>query len=63
MTARVEHLSSTVLRWFMAPAALGALLAGFVAVLRHRARQPSLPRMSDDWLKSHDIDSGRGYPW
>jgi hypothetical protein len=47
----------------MAPAALGALLAGLVAVLKHRARQPSLPRMSDDWLKTHDIDSGRGYPW
>ena len=63
MATRVESFPSFLLRWLAAPAALGALLAAVTAVLRHRARQPSMPRMSDEWLRSHDIDAGRDHPW
>jgi len=63
MAARAEGLPSFLLRWLAAPAALGAFFAALAAVLRHRARQPSMPRMSDEWLRAHDIDSSREYPW
>lgn len=47
----------------MAPAALGALLAMALASVRQRTRQPSLPRMSEEWLRNHDVDAGRDLPW
>jgi hypothetical protein len=63
MATRVEGFPTFLLRWLMAPVAFGALLATVAAVLHHRARQPSLPRMSEEWLRNHDIDAGRDYPW
>ena len=26
-------------------------------------RQPSVPRMSEDWMRSHDVDRRRDLPW
>jgi hypothetical protein len=42
----------------MAPEAFGGVLTVFNALLR-RTREPSLPRMSDEWLNAHYQDSGR----
>ena len=65
MSARVESLNlpAFFFRVFMAPAALGALLAMALASVRQRTRQPSLPRMSEEWLRNHDVDAGRDLPW
>jgi len=44
------------------PAVLGTLatllVAGFSLLLR-RTREPALPRMSEQWLRNHDLDAGR----
>jgi len=37
----------------------GALLAALVAFVRRLAQQPSLPRMSEQWLLSHQRESYR----
>jgi hypothetical protein len=57
MAARTDSLSTNLLRWFMAPAALGSMLAARCAAITSRARRPSLPRMSDEWLREHGISS------
>ena len=36
-----------------------ALVATLIALIRRVARQPSLPRMSDQWLLSHQADFHR----
>lgn len=39
----------------------GALAGGLGAVLamvRRRTREPALPRMSDEWLRTHEHDTG-----
>jgi hypothetical protein len=54
MAARVElvsHLPVAVARWAGATATrVAALTTQFVARLRH----PTLPRMSDEWLRDHE---------
>jgi hypothetical protein len=52
---------SHLVRWLLAPAFLGVLAALFAAAaarLRHHTRQPTLPRMSDEWLRTHDAEAG-----
>jgi hypothetical protein len=56
-------LPDFLLRVFTVPAALAALIAAAAALVRRRTRQPSMPRMSDDWLRSHDVDYRRDLPW
>jgi hypothetical protein len=62
---RTLPLPSDVVRWLFPPALLGALFATAAALftaaaasIRRRARQPALPRMSDEWLRTYDADSG-----
>jgi hypothetical protein len=48
-------------KWLLAPAFLGAIAALFAAAVAHIRRhacQPALPRMSEQWLRIHDADSG-----
>ena len=40
-------------RWFVIPAAIWTIAAGGLAILRRRAKEPSVPRMSDEWLNRH----------
>lgn len=65
MAARADDatLPEFLLRVLTIPAALAALIASAAALLRRRTRQPSVPRMSEDWLRSHDIDYRRDLPW
>jgi hypothetical protein len=59
MAARTLLFPAQLLRWLVAPALVGAVLAA-ASLIRRRARQPSLPRMSDQWLQSLDRSAGRG---
>lgn len=43
----------------MAPAAFGLMLAAVASRLLRRTREPSMPKMSDEWLHNLDRDSGR----
>ena len=61
MAARTLPLPTHLVRWLPAPPVLGALVALIMAAaarLRHHARQPTLPRMSDEWLRIHRAESG-----
>jgi hypothetical protein len=46
------------MRWLLLPA-VGALMIAAAAAWRRRVREPSLPRMSDEWLSSHEVTAGR----
>jgi hypothetical protein len=46
-------------RWLVLPVVGWAVFAAAGRLLRDRARQPSLPRMSDEWLRTHEAESGR----
>ena len=46
-----RHVLKPVLGW--------AFVAAVVAVIRRFAQQPSLPRMSEHWLLSHQNDFNR----
>jgi hypothetical protein len=61
MTVRTLPFPSHLVRWLMAPAALLAVLAAAATLLRRRMHQPSLPRMSDEWL--HNLDRGYHDAW
>ncbi len=61
MAARVEtfplpHRSG---RRLFKPVLVWAFVAALAAIVRRAARQPSLPRMSDQWLLSHQRDFDR----
>ena len=61
MAERTLPLPPQFVRWLSTPAFLDALTALFAAVaasIRRRARQPALPRMSDQWLRTHDAEAG-----
>jgi hypothetical protein len=65
MAVRADEatLPQLLLRFLALPAAVGALIATAAAVLRRRTRQPSVPRMSEHWLRGHDVDYRRDLPW
>jgi hypothetical protein len=56
MAARAEGVSfpGHPLRWLVGPALGWVLVTTLIAVIRRRATKPSLPRMSPQWLHSHD---------
>jgi hypothetical protein len=54
-----------LVRRLLAPPFLGVMLAtaaalftAAAATIRRHARQPTLPRMSDEWLRTHHAESG-----
>ena len=56
MSARADQIVVTApLRWLKAAALVSAARAAF-ARLRERMREPRVPAMSDDWLRSHMAD-------
>ena len=58
MSARAESLSLPDPP--VGPLSLGwAFVTAFVAMLRRRASEPSMPRMSEYWLLSLERDSSR----
>lgn len=51
---------------FLSPAVLSTLVAMFataVSLLLRRTRQPRLPRMSEAWLRNHDLNAARNDSW
>ena len=67
MSERTLPVPAHFVRWVLAPAIFGILAAFFSAAvdrIRRHARQPALPRMSDEWLRAHDAATGhRGEFW
>jgi hypothetical protein len=61
MPARVERftLPPTTGRHQLGPILAWAFVATLLAIVRRFTRQPSLPRMSDQWLLSHQADFHR----
>ena len=61
MPARVESfpLPHCPVRGFLAPVLGWAFVATLLAVIRRMTRQPSLPRMSEQWLLSHQREFHR----
>jgi hypothetical protein len=55
-----EPLPAQLLRLLTAPPLFGALVAAALSFIRSRT-QPSLPRMSDEWLQSLDRGPGRDF--
>ena len=43
--------------------AIGALLMSVVTFLVRRTTEPTLPRMSDEWLRMHDQEAGHSDQW
>jgi hypothetical protein len=62
VTDRPLTLPTQLLRRIAAPRIFSAV-AGFfgtaLSIIRRRAREPALPRMSEEWLRNLDKDSGR----
>jgi hypothetical protein len=55
-------LPAQLLRRLITPAAFGAmagLLGAAMSRILRRTREPALPRMSEEWLRSLDRDSDR----
>jgi len=63
---RILTFPAYLVRRLAAPAvvsAAAAMLATFFTQLVRRMRQPALPRMSEDWLRTHARDAGRPDEW
>jgi hypothetical protein len=57
---RILTLLAYVLRRLAFPAAIGAavaLMASYLTKLLQRTREPAMPRMSDEWVRSHERDA------
>jgi hypothetical protein len=61
MAARVETfpLPHRPGRRLLKPALGWAFVAAFLTLIRRTTRQPSLPRMSEQWLRSHQQEFNR----
>ena len=61
MPARVEGfpVPHRPVRQILKPVLGWAFVAAVLAVVRRYTRQPSLPRMSEQWLHSHQADFNR----
>jgi hypothetical protein len=58
LSARGEGMNEVASRWLQ-PAMFGTLVAAAVTVIRKHATEPGMPRMSSEWLHSHDRWGGR----
>ena len=61
MAERTLPLPPPFIKWLLDPAFIGALMTFFAAAaasIRRRTRQPTVPRMSESWLRAHDAESG-----
>jgi len=66
VTDRTLPFPSHLFRRFGTPAACTALVtlaASVLSFLFRRPWRPRLPRMSDAWLRSHDLEFDRYDPW
>lgn len=62
MADRSIALPAQLLRRLVTPAAFGAaaaLVGGLASRILRRTREPALPRMSDEWLRNLDHDTGK----
>ena len=61
MTLRVAgaQAANVPLRLLFAPAAVGAFVVAAVTRVRRSVAEPGMPRMSNEWLLSHEQLVGR----
>ena len=61
MSVRVAGVQGAAVpfRWLVGPASVGALLAAAVTTVRRTVAEPGMPRMSNEWLLSHEQLVGR----
>jgi hypothetical protein len=61
MTLRVAGVNAANVpsRLLAAPAAVGAFVAAAVSRFRRSVAEPGMPRMSNEWLHSHEQLVGR----
>jgi hypothetical protein len=61
MTLRVAGVAAAnvPLRLLAAPAAVGAFVVAAVSKVRRSVAEPGMPRMSNEWLLSHEQLVGR----
>jgi hypothetical protein len=61
MSARVESLSLPhhPFRWILSSALGGVFLTAVITTLRRRALKPTMARMSQQWLLSHEKEFNR----
>ena len=60
MTLRVAGVTANVpSRLLAAPAAVGAFVVAAVSRVRRSVAEPGMPRMSNEWLHSHEQLVGR----
>ena len=60
MTLRVAGVAANVpLRLLAAPAAVGAFVVAAMSRVRRSVAEPGMPRMSNEWLLSHEQLVGR----
>ena len=70
MAERILTFPVYVLRRLALPAAIGAaaaLMGSYLTKLLQRTREPAMPRLSDEWLRSHERgaepDEWGGFHW
>ena len=57
MAARADGTALPLpFRSILVPTALWSVVAAAMLLLRRRAKEPSVPPMSDEWLRSHAGD-------
>ena len=61
-TDGVVALPAFLVRFFMAPVALGAFIATITAVLHRRTHEPSVQWMSEEWLRNRPNDYRQDLP-
>jgi hypothetical protein len=59
MTLRVAHAVNVPFRLLAAPSVVGAFLAAAMTKVRRSVAEPGMPRMSNEWLSSHEQLVGR----
>ena len=61
MSAHAERLTlfHRPIQRFLLPLAGWALVTALIAITRRRARQPSMPLVSEEWLHTYEREAGR----
>lgn len=60
MSARAEQVTvPAALRWLAVPVLGWTVVASLLDAIRRRARKPTVPPMSEQWLRQYDVE----HPW
>lgn len=57
---RIDYPAPYPIKWLLVPVVGWAVVSTVARYLRDRARNPTIPPMSDEWLRAHETTAGRG---